>query len=78
MANRTEKAPLSDIEEMEKKPGETHEVVVDLNNDIARVYWKDNKGLLLLQRTVVLLPLVKQNGTVALIATALIYLSVKW
>jgi len=41
--NRTEKAPLPDIREMEKKPRGAHEVVLDSNNDIAVVRWKDNK-----------------------------------
>ena len=42
-ANRTEKAPLQDIKVMEKKPRGTHEVVVDVNSDLAVVRWKDNK-----------------------------------
>ena len=42
--NRTEKTSLIDIKEMEKKPRETYKVVVDFNNDIAVVRWKDNKA----------------------------------
>ena len=44
-ANRTEKAPLLDIKEMEKKPRGTYKVVLDTNNDVAMVRWKDNKAV---------------------------------
>ena len=44
-ANRTEEAPLPDIKEMEKKPRGTYKVVLDTNNDVAMVRWKDNKAV---------------------------------
>ena len=44
-ANRTEKAPLPDIKEMKKKPRGTYKVVLDTNNDVEMVRWKDNKAV---------------------------------
>ena len=44
-ANRTEKAPLPDIKEMEKRSRGTYKVVLDTNKDVAMVRWKDNKAV---------------------------------
>ena len=44
-AHRTEKAPSPDIKEMEKKPRGTYKVILDTNNDVAMVCWKDNKAV---------------------------------
>ena len=69
-ANKMEKAPLSGIKEMEKKPKGTHKVIVDINPIFSTItnQWfiiieKTIKSLLLLQHTVVLLPLVKQSSS---------------
>ena len=36
---------MPDIKEMEKKPRGTYKVVLDTNNDVALVCWKDNKAV---------------------------------
>ena len=44
-AIRMKRASLPDITQLEKKPRRIHKVVVDFNNDIAVVRWKNIKAV---------------------------------